>query len=385
MVSSMGRHLVLTTFGESASKYVGAVIDGIPAGLPLSQEDLRFELGFRRTGRKLVSGRREEDNPDIVSGTYNGYTTGSPVTVMVRNSDPQPLLYRDVSHLPRPGHADLSFIKKYGRENWDYVGGGRSSARETLSRVIGGAVAKKLLMLAGTQVAAYLKSIGGRGDNDAVTFSEAMGSKRFPTRARNSEWDAEFSEIISRLFSEGDSAGGIVEVQSSGVLPGMGDPVFWKIKSALASAIMSMPAATGFEYGLGFRSAAMKGSEASDSIVRDSSGDLRTERNLSGGILGGITTGQDIVVRCAFKPTSSIRKPAKTVDLDTMEHGSISVIGRHDPVVAVRGVAVAEAMVALVLADFYLYEGILPSSRISRAAAAEMEEKWKVYMKEYAQ
>ncbi|EQB72711.1 MAG: hypothetical protein AMDU1_APLC00004G0023 [Thermoplasmatales archaeon A-plasma] len=170
--------------GKVPGKYVGAVIDGIPAGLPLSQEDLRFELGFRRTGRKLVSGRREEDNPDIVSGTYNGYTTGSPVTVMVRNSDPQPLLYRDVSHLPRPGHADLSFIKKYGRENWDYVGGGRSSARETLSRVIGGAVAKKLLMLAGTQVAAYLKSIGGRGDNDAVTFSEAMGSKRFPTRGK---------------------------------------------------------------------------------------------------------------------------------------------------------------------------------------------------------
>jgi chorismate synthase len=212
-----------------------------------------------------------------------------------------------------------------------------------------------------------------------------MGSKHYATRASSSDRDTEFSEIISRLFSEGDSAGGIVEVMASGVLSGMGDPVFWKIKSALASAIMSMPAATGFEYGLGFRSAAMKGSEASDSIVKDSSGELRTEKNLSGGILGGITTGSDIVVRCAFKPTSSIRKPALTVDLDTMGPGSISVIGRHDPVVAVRGVAVAEAMVALVLADYYLYEGILPSSRVPRSSATEMEERWKAYMKEYAQ
>ncbi|MEM0157194.1 MAG: chorismate synthase [Thermoplasmataceae archaeon] len=385
MVSSMGRHLILTTFGESASRYVGAVVDGIPAGLPLSEEDLRFELGFRRTGRKLVSGRREDDVPEIVSGVYNGYTTGSPVTVTVRNSDAQPLLYKDVSHLPRPGHADLAFIKKYGRENWDYVGGGRSSARETLSRVIGGAIAKKLLMIAGTQVAAYLKSIGGTGDQSAASFTEAMESKHFATRARNSEMDAEFSKIINRLFSEGDSAGGIVEVIASGVIPGMGDPVFWKIKSELASAMMSMPAATGFEYGLGFKAASMRGSEASDSIIRDSSGNLRLEKNLSGGILGGITTGSDIVVRCAFKPTSSIRKPSITVDLDTMEPGSISVIGRHDPVVAVRGVSVAEAMMALVLADYYLYEGIIAASRISRKAAEEMEGKWKAYMKEYAQ
>lgn len=385
VTSTTGRHFTVTTFGESASKYVGAVMDGIPAGLPISESDFSFELSFRKTGRKYVSGRREDDVPQIISGIYRGFTTGSPLTVVVQNRDPQPSLYEDVRHKPRPGHADLAFIKKYGRENWDYVGGGRSSARETLSRVVAGTVAKKMLLSVGAEVAGYLKSVGECIDNSVVDFSRAMESKRFLTRAASAEMDARFSDMIQKLFQEGDSTGGIVEVIAEGVPPGLGDPVFGKLKSALASALLSLPAVTGFEYGLGFRAAAMKGSQASDAIVLDHSGEPVPEENLSGGILGGISTGKNIVVRCAFKPTSSIRKPARTVDLDTMESAEISVIGRHDPVVAVRGVSVAEAMVAIVLSDYSLYEGIIPASRISRETAAELEEKWQMYKERFSQ
>ena len=385
MVSTMGRRFLITTFGESASKYVGTVVDGIPAGLPISEKDLAFELSFRKTGRRFVSGRRENDIPEIVSGIYEGYTTGSPLTVLVRNEDPQPTLYENVKHEPRPGHADLAFIKKYGRENWDYVGGGRSSARETLSRVIGGTIAKKLILLRGTQVGSYLKSIGNVSGSARVTFQRAANSKHFLTRAVSERIDKRFSNIVERLLLEGDSAGGIVETIATNVPEGLGDPVFGKLKAVLAYAIMSIPAVVGFEYGLGFDGAKLKGSEASDSIVRNSNGTISLERNLSGGILGGITTGSELVVRCAFKPSSSIRIPAKTIDLDTLEDRKISVIGRHDPVVAIRGVAVVEAMVSIVLADYSLYEGIIPVSRIERGPALEMEEKWENYMREFTQ
>ncbi len=384
MTSTMGRNLVVTTFGESAGKYVGAVIDGLPAGLPVSEEDIRFELSFRKTGRRLVSGRREDDIPEIVSGVYRGRTTGAPVAVIVKNKDSQPVLYQEVSHKPRPGHADLAFIMKYGRENWDFVGGGRSSARETLSRVIAGTFARKLLLMVNTEVAAYLKSVGEISDEGSTDFQGAVDSRKFPTRASSPEMDRKFSELIERLFQEGESTGGIVEIMARGVPHGLGDPVFWKIKATLASALMSLPAATGFEYGLGFGASKMLGSQASDSIVLDEGKGLALERNLSGGILGGITTGMDLVVRCAFKPTSSIRKPARTVDLDTMKPDIISVTGRHDPVVAVRGVSVAESMVALVLADYAMHEGLIPPSRIREEDAVRIEERWKGFMKRFA-
>lgn len=385
MSSNLGRHLSVTTFGESAGKYVGAVIDGLPAGLPISEEDIMFELSFRKTGRRYVSGRREDDIPEIVSGIYKGRTTGAPVAVMVKNKDSQPTLYQDVGHKPRPGHADLAFIMKYGRENWDFVGGGRSSARETLSRVIAGTFARKLLLLINTEVAAYLKSMGTVSDPGKVDFQTAMDSRRFLTRASSGEMDRKYSEIIQKLFQEGDSTGGIVEIIARGVPAGLGDPVFGKIKATLASALMSLPAATGFEYGLGFRASEMLGSQASDAIILNESGQPVLENNYSGGILGGISTGMDIVVRCAFKPTSSIRKPVRTIDIDTMKPDIISVEGRHDPVVAVRGVSVAESMVAIVLADHALYEGVLPSSKIPESDALRMEEQWKQFMKRFAQ
>ncbi len=384
MTSTMGRNLIVTTFGESAGKYVGAVVDGLPAGLPISEEDIRFELSFRRTGRRLVSGRREDDIPEIVSGVYRGRTTGAPVAVMVKNKDAQPVLYQEVSHKPRPGHADLAFIMKYGRENWDFVGGGRSSARETLSRVIAGTFARKLLLMVNTEVAAYLKSVGEISDEGRTDFKSAMDSRKFATRASSPEMDRKFSELIERLFQEGESTGGVVEVMARGVPQGLGDPVFWKIKATLAGALMSLPAATGFEYGLGFGASRMLGSQASDSIVLDEEGRPVLERNLSGGILGGISTGMDLVVRCAFKPTSSIRKPARTIDLNTMQPDTISVTGRHDPVVAVRGVSVAESMVAIVLADHSMHEGLIPSSRIREEEGARIEERWKEFMKRFA-
>lgn len=359
---------------------MGVVIEGVPAGLRLSENDLSHELRYRKTGNYLVSGRREEDSPRIISGLFEGRTTGSPVTVLFDNSDAISSLYEDVRHKPRPGHADLTFIKKYGRENWDYRGGGRSSARETVSRVAAGAIAKKLLMAIPTYVSGYLKSVGPV--HSGVSSPDAsFESKRFPTRAPDEETDGKYVQLITESMKRGDSYGGVAEVFVMNPPEALGEPVFDKLKADLAKALMSMPAATGFEYGLGFRAAEMRGSEAADEIVRRSDGTLGLAKNLSGGILGGISTGETIVVRCAFKPTSSIRVPAKTVDLDTMLPAEISVRGRHDPVVAVRGVSVAEAMVSLVLADHAIISGFIPNSRISQDLSEEIEVRWQEYIK----
>lgn len=380
MSSSTGRHFRVTTFGESHGGNMGVVVDGVPAGLRLTPEDISFELKYRRTGNYLVSGRREEDVPRIISGLFQGRTNGAPVTVLFDNRDAISSLYEDVRHMPRPGHADLSYIKKYGRENWDFRGGGRSSARETISRVAAGAIAKKLLMAVPTYVTGYLKSIGPVSANP-VTAEESFSSKSHPTRAPDEESDRRFTDIIMSTMKSGDSYGGVAEVFAINPPESLGEPVFDKLKADLGKALLSLPAVTGFEYGLGFRAAGMKGSEAADEIVMKDGGRIGLGGNLSGGMLGGISTGEDIVVRCAFKPTSSIRIPAKTVDLDTGKPAEISVKGRHDPVVAVRGVSVAEAMVALVIADHAMLSGFIPHSRLPEELSDSIEGRWAEYMK----
>lgn len=381
MSSSIGKEFVVTTFGESHGKSMGVVVDGVPAGMKLSGEDLAFELKYRRTGNYLVSGRREEDTPIITSGTFNGVTTGSPVSILFHNSDAISSLYEDVAHKPRPGHADLTYIKKYGRENWDYRGGGRSSARETISRVAAGAIAKKLLMFFPTYVAGYLKSIGPVESRKPVDEKEVFASKRFMTRATNEEYEEKFIATIKELMKEGDSYGGVVESFVINPPDSLGEPVFDKLKADLAKAVMSIPAVTGFEYGLGFSAASMRGSSAADEIVIERPSRLRLKDNLSGGILGGISTGETIRIRCSLKPTSSIRIPARTVDLDTMEPAEISVKGRHDPVVAVRGVSVVEAMMAITVADHALLSGIIPHNRLTSEQSDLIEERWLEYRK----
>lgn len=376
--NSFGHQFRITTFGESHGPAVGVVIDGVPAGIPISQEDIAFELSFRRPGRQFVSGRREKDNPEILSGIFNGRTTGSPIAIVVRNEDVISSLYEDIKYKPRPGHADITFIRRYGLENWDYRGGGRSSARETVGRVAAGAVAKKLIMIKESVVAGYLESLGDLHSPERVTFEQALCSKYSPVRAPDGETEKRFEEIVSKVFQEGDSVGGVAEVIVRSVPAGLGEPVFDKIKADLAKAALSIPAVIGFEYGYGFKMARGRGSEMNDSLVNES-GKVRFERNTSGGILGGITTGEDIIVRAAFKPTSSIRKPIKTVDLRTGEEATISVKGRHDPAVAIRGVSVLESMVAIVLADHMLRSGVINPVRIEKNEAEQLEKRWDAY------
>jgi chorismate synthase len=376
--NTFGGVLRITTFGESHGAAVGIVIDGIPAGLPLSEDDIAFELSFRRPGRLYVSGRREEDRPEILSGIFNGRTTGAPITVIVRNVDVISKPYEEIKYRPRPGHADLPYIMKYGYENWDYRGGGRASARETVARVIGGAIAKKLLMLTDTWIAGHLRSLGPLEIDVIPSFEEILCSRNSPVRACRKDIEKVYEELVTQAMKEGDSYGGVAEVVVRNPPAGLGEPVFDKIKADLAKAIMSIPAVVGFEYGLGFKASRMRGSEANDEIIiRD--GRPRWRYNYSGGILGGITTGEDIVIRCAFKPTSSIRKPQKTIDLRTMEETVISVIGRHDPAVAIRGVSVVESMTALVIADHAMRSGVINSVRLSPKDVAKIEEGWRRY------
>jgi len=376
--NSFGESFRLTTFGESHGPMVGVVIDGVPAGLPLSEDDIKFELSFRRPGRPFVSGRREEDIPMIVSGLFEGKTTGAPITILVKNSDVISSLYSEIRHKPRPGHADLTYIIKYGFENWDYRGGGSASARETVGRVAASAIAKKLLMLVGVMVAAHLKSLGTVEADRDYSFEEILCSKYSPVRAASTSLESSYEELIRKAMSDGDSYGGIAEVVSKNVPPGLGEPVFDKLKADLGKAVMSIPAVVGFEYGLGFKLAKMRGSEANDEIILKD-GKLGWRKNIAGGMLGGISNGEDLVIRAAFKPTSSIRIPQRTVDLNTMEETTVSVIGRHDPAVAVRGVSVVESMVAIVLADHALRASLIPRVKLTSDQGREVEEKWKTY------
>lgn len=377
--NTFGGMLRITTFGESHGRAVGVVIDGVPAGLPISEDDIEFELSLRRPGGPYVSPRREEDKPQIVSGVFNGRTTGAPIAIVIANVDVDSEPYEEIRFKPRPGHADLPYIMKYGWENWDYRGGGRASARETVARVAAGAVAKKLLAITSTFVAGHLRSLGPYEIDFEPSFEEVLCSRRSPVRACRSDVERLFIKAIEEVVKERDSLGGVVEVYVKNPPPGLGEPVFDKIKADLAKALMSIPGVVGFEYGLGFKASKMRGSQVADEIVLKDGGRLGWRYNMSGGILGGLTTGEDIVVRCAFKPASSIGRPLKTVDLRTMEEVELTIEGRHDPAIAVRGVAVAEAMVALVLADHALRAGVISPTRLTRREVEALEENWRRY------
>jgi chorismate synthase len=377
--NSFGKMFRITTFGESHGPVVGVVVDGVPAGLQLSKEDIEFELSFRKPGKSFVSERKEIDEPEILSGIYKGRTTGAPVAIVVRNTDVDSSSYEEIRYKPRPGHADLAYIKKYGYENWDYRGGGRSSARETVSRVAASALAKKLLMLTNTWIAGHLISLGPIELNCNVSLEEILCSKYSSLRCSKKDFEEKFKELVKDALAEGNSYGGVVEVVAVNPPAGLGEPVFDKIKADLAKAIMSIPAVVGFEYGLGFKATKMKGSEVNDEIIKKGNS-IGFKYNTSGGILGGITTGEPIVVRCAFKPTSSIRIPSKTVNLRTNEDTLISVKGRHDPAVAVRGVSVVEAMMSLVLVDHAIRAGIVPSVKLNNKDSEKIEKNWRRYI-----
>ncbi|MBO0699958.1 MAG: chorismate synthase [Zavarzinella sp.] len=350
--NTFGERFRVTTAGVSHGPGYLCIIDGCPAGLPLSVEDLLPDLRRRRPGQsKLVTQRDEADVPELWSGVFDGKTDGTPIGLSFRNADQRSGDYGDIKDKYRPGHADYTFDAKFGFR--DYRGGGRSSARETVCRVAAGAVAKKLLGLQGVRVLGYVKQIGDVTadipDPTAVTLNDVEAT---PVRCPDLAAAERMTARIEEVRKDRDSIGGICELVAVGVPPGWGEPVFDKLKADLAKALLSLPAVTAFEYGNGFAVATMRGSQNNDAFVPEN-GRIATVSNRHGGMLGGISSGMPIVCRVAIKPTSSLPQPQKTVTR-AGEPTEIVTKGRHDPCLLPRFVVMGEAMIALVLVDHWL-------------------------------
>ncbi|MBQ9360330.1 MAG: chorismate synthase [Lachnospiraceae bacterium] len=344
--SGFGKNFRVTTFGESHGKALGCVIDGCPAGLVLSEDDLIPYMSRRKPGQsEFTTARNEDDAPEIVSGIFEGKTTGTPIAIIIYNKDQRSKDYSDIADIYRPGHADYTFDKKFGIR--DYRGGGRSSGRETAARVAAGAVAAKLLEHFNIKARAYTKSIG------PVTINSYDANEINNLYMPDHEAYEKASDYIQSLMKKGDSAGGVIECVISGVPAGLGDPVFDKLDALLSHAVMSIGAVKGVEIGDGFNVSFTTGSQNNDAFIAGSDGNSIKASNHSGGILGGISDGSDIIFRCAIKPTPSISMPQKTVDKDGNQK-EIVIKGRHDPVVVPRAVVVVEAMANIVVADAML-------------------------------
>jgi chorismate synthase len=353
MGSVYGNLFRISTFGESHGGGVGVVLEGCPARLPIDVTEIQRDLDRRRPGQSvLTTPRQEADRAEILSGVFEGRTLGSPIGILVRNNDARPSAYEEMRDLYRPSHADFTTEAKYGIRNWQ--GGGRASARETIGRVAAGAIARKLLKeVAGIEVLAWVRrvqAIDSKVDPETVTLEEIDAND---VRCPDADAAEKMYELIDGMRRRGDSVGGVVECVARGVPTGLGDPVFDKLEADLAKAVMSLPAAKGFEVGSGFGGTAMTGSEHNDAFETDADGRTRTTSNRSGGIQGGISNGESVQLRVAFKPTATVRIAQQTVNRDgeavTLEAG-----GRHDPCVLPRAVPMVEAMVCLSLADHWL-------------------------------
>lgn len=353
MPNTFGHLFRITTFGESHGGGVGVVVDGCPPRIPLRAEDIQVDLDRRRPGQsKITTPRKEADRCEILSGVFNGQTTGTPLAVLVRNEDARPEAYTEMETLYRPSHADYTYQAKYGIRN--HHGGGRSSARETIGRVAGAAVAKQVFrqFLPRLEVVAYVRQVHrlvAKVDPARVRFREVESNiVRWPDAA-----DAErVIRAIERARAAGDSLGGVVECVIRGCPPGLGEPVFDRLEADLAKAMLSLPATKGFEIGSGFAATEMKGSEHNDAFVMKG-GRVRTRTNRSGGVQGGISNGEDIVFRVAFKPVATIAQAQQTVSV-AGKAGVLKARGRHDPCVLPRAVPIVEAMAHLVLIDHWL-------------------------------
>ena len=361
MPNSFGKLFQITTWGESHGPAIGVVVDGCPPRLPLSAEDIQGELDRRRPGQSdIVTPRKEEDREEILSGVFEGRTTGTPISMLVRNADQRPGAYDEMRDKFRPSHADFTYQTKFGIR--DHRGGGRSSARETVGRVAAGAIAKKILALGGAtgaapgglEIRAFLTEV-----HDLAVPAGAL--RAFPTlaeveatavRCPHPATAEKMIERIKAVRSEGDSVGGVIECRVRGVPAGFGEPVFDRLEADLAKAMLSLPATKGFEIGSGFAGAQLRGSEHNDAF-ENRAGAVRTATNRSGGVQGGISNGEAIIFRVAFKPTATIRKAQQTIDASGAAT-TLEAKGRHDPCVLPRAVPMVEAMVALVLADHLL-------------------------------
>ncbi|NIK67328.1 chorismate synthase [Paenibacillus sp. BK720] len=340
--SSFGTHFKMTTFGESHGEAVGVIIDGVTPGVELTEADIQIQMDRRKPGQSSVTTpRKEYDIIRILSGVFEGKTTGAPLAVMLNNTDMKSKDYEANRRLFRPGHADFTYVQKYGHR--DHRGSGRASGRETAGRVAAGAIARKLLERRGVSIVAYTKEAGGI---KCETFDESVIEKN-PMRTADLNAAERMVTLVEDLAAKGNSCGGVVECIIRGVKPGIGEPAFDKLDAELAKAMLSIGAVKGIEFGAGFAATTMFGSEHNDEM--DANGFLT---NNAGGIVGGISTGQDIVFRIAVKPTSSISLPQQTVDEEGNEH-TIQTLGRHDPCICPRVVPVVEAMACMVLEDLY--------------------------------
>jgi chorismate synthase len=358
--SSIGKEFVVTCFGESHGRCVGAVIDGCPAGLPLTEEDIQIELDKRLPpNRELVSARREKDTVEVLSGIYEGFTTGAPICTLVWNKQAVSGDYDSIKYKPRPGHADYPARIKYMGFN-DYRGGGRFSGRITVAFIIAGAVAKKLLDVFGVEVLAYTTAIGDVELQATLSLEDVRGNTYANSvRCPDPDVAEEMKKTILSAKKEGDSVGGLVECVAFNLPVGVGEPIFDSLDADIAKMLFDIPAVKGVEFGVGFEAAKMRGSENNDpyGICDD---EIELLSNNAGGVLGGLSSGMPLVVRVAVKPTSSISKEQKTVDLSKMEDATIKVQGRHDPCIVPKAVPVVEASVAAVLVDQLIRAGVIP-------------------------
>ena len=352
MSSTYGKLFKISTFGESHGPGIGVVIDGCPAGLPVDTEFIQHELDRRKPGQsRITTQRREADEFEVLSGLFEGQTQGTPIALLIRNTDQRSKDYGHIAEQFRPSHADYTYQTKYGSR--DYRGGGRSSARETAARVAAGAIAKLLLQQQGVQIHAYVSQVGKlKLEKPYAELNLALAEEN-AVRCPDPDMAEQMFQYIDETRKRGDSIGGVVDCVITGVPTGWGEPVFDKLHAELGKAMLSINAVKGFEYGSGFAGAELFGSEHNDEFYTDADGRVRTKTNHSGGIQGGISNGETIHFRTAFKPVATIMQDQDSVDVKG-QPVTVSGKGRHDPCVVPRAVPIVEAMAALVLADMHL-------------------------------
>ena len=351
-MNRFGHIFSVTTFGESHGAGVGGVIDGVPAGIDIDMDFIQGELNRRRPGQsRLTTARKEGDEVELLSGVFEGKTTGCPIGFLVRNTNQHSHDYENMRNLFRPSHADYTYTTKYGIR--DHRGGGRSSARETISRVVAGAIAKLALRTLGISVQAYTEQVGSIALEGSYRDYDLSLTETNDVRCPDPAKAAEMAALITQVKGEGDTIGGIISCVIKGCPVGLGEPAFGKLHAELGSAMLSINAVKGFEYGQGFASVSQRGSEQNDLFLPDGQGGITTATNRSGGIQGGISNGQDIYFRVAFKPVATLLMEQDTVTLDG-QPTTLHAKGRHDPCVLPRAVPVVEAMAAMVILDHYL-------------------------------
>ncbi|RBQ22747.1 Chorismate synthase [Candidatus Methanobinarius endosymbioticus] len=374
MTNTAGKIFTITSFGASHGKAIGAVVDGCPANLELSEKDIQKELDRRKPGTSsITSPRKEKDEVQILSGIFEGKTDGTPITGVVFNEDQRSKDYSYLKNTPRPGHGDFTWSEKYG--NYDYNGGGRGSGRVTISHVIGGAIAKKLLNQQGIKVISHVVQVGNiKAKTVNMNLIEEKASQN-PIHCADHNAAEDMENLILDYKNKGDSIGGVVETITLGDPVGLGEPIFGKLDGDLAKGLMDIGSVKGVEIGMGFDVASHTGSEINDefyiknkenSYEKIEKNDIGTTTNTSGGILGGISDGMPIVTKIAVKPTPSISMVQNTVDLETRKARKIEIKGRHDPCICPRIVPVSESVTAIILADHMLRSGFINSSNLEK-------------------